>query len=628
MKQHLRYFLFFFLINAICCSNPEIEEEELRARDFLRILDKESSEDSYDVQIAEWAYMTNLTEVNLRKKIEISTRVANNTKRRWQEVIKFNWNTFTDPLLKRQFKMYSNLETAALSNEDYARLEKILGEMEKAYSTNTVCDFKDKDKCNLNLEPEITKILVESRNEPELRHMWLEWRNGIGPNVRNLYRDYVHLMNKAAHLNKFENAGEMWLENYEDKNIRDQFHSLWDQVRPLYLQLHAYTRYKLRKLYGDDVVSEKGPIPAHLLGNMWAQTWETIAQDFLPYPNKQPEDITKALKEQNYTVNKIFRTSEDFFVSIGLPQMPETFWKESVLVKPDDREIVCHASAWDFQNGKDFRIKQCTVVEETNFFVAHHEMGHIEYYLKYKDQPFVFRAGANHGFHEAIGDLITLSAKSAKHLKRLNLISSNVDDPEVLLNNLYSMGMSKIAFLPFGYLMDLWRWDIFAGKTSFDNYNCKWWELREKYQGIEPPVNRSESDFDAAGKYHIVANTPYISYFVSFIIQFQFHRALCEKAGEYDPSDIKKPLYTCDIYNNKEAGELLGKMLAMGSSKPWPEAFHVMTGQSNMDASALLEYFKPLQSWLEKENEKNGVFVGWEKSNKGCSSEKQGLRHV
>lgn len=429
--------------------------------------------------------------------------------------------------------------------------------MQKIYSTAKICSLEDKKNCTLALEPELTNILATSRDASKLKHVWVEWRKAVGTNLKNLFEEYVDLSNEAARLNNFTNNAENWLESYEDKTFRQQVESLWEQLKPLYLQIHAYIRFKLRQTYGKEIVSEKGPIPAHLLGNMWAQRWRNIASFTLPYPEKQAEDLTEELRRQNYTAEKIFRTSESFFKSINLTAMPDSFWERSILVKPTDREIVCHASAWDFYDGKDFRIKQCTQVTMEHFTTAHHEMGHIEYFLQYKDQPVVYRRGANPGFHEAVGDLISLSVESRQHLRKIGLLKSKEDDQESILNNLFEIGLEKIVFLPFGYLMDLWRWSVFEGTIPAKDYNCKWWELREKYQGVEPPINRTDQDFDPAAKYHIIAGVPYIRYFVSFVVQFQFHRAVCEKAGQYNPNDPSKPLHECDIYGNTNAGNAL-----------------------------------------------------------------------
>jgi len=300
--------------------------------------------------------------------------------------------------------------------------------------------------------------------------------------------------------------------------------------------------------------------------------------------------------------------------------MTPEFWNRSIIEKPDDgRELVCHASAWDFYDGKDTRIKQCTVVTLEDFITVHHEMGHVEYFLQYAGQPQVYRTGANPGFHEAVGDTLALSVATPKHLKEIGLLKEVVNDPEVDMNFLMSVALDKIAFLPFGYLMDKWRWSVFSGDISEDDLNCGWWKLRQDLQGIKPPGPRSEMDFDPGAKYHIPGNVPYIRYFVSFIIQFQFHKALCTTAGQYSPEDRSRPLHQCDIYRNKDAGKKLADMLAMGKSKPWPDAMEAITGQRDMDATALRDYFQPLEDWLKRENQENQEFIGWKTGDPVCT---------
>lgn len=245
---------------------------------------------------------------------------------------------------------------------------------------------------------------------------------------------------------------------------------------------------------------------------------------------------------------------------------------------------------------------------------AHHELGHIQYYLQYQHQPTIYREGANPGFHEAVGDVLSLSVASPKHLEKIGLLKDFVLDEEAQINQLYRVGLSKLVFLPFAYTVDKYRWGIFRGEIKPEEYNCKFWKLREEFSGIEPPAVRTEEDLDAPAKYHVSADVEYLRYLVSFIVQFQFHKSACEKAGEFVPGDATKTLQNCDIYQSKEAGNVFKAMLAMGSSKPWPDAMEVLTGQRKMDAGPLLEYFKPLNDWLVKKNKEIGAHIGWEKS--------------
>ncbi|KAF5283057.1 hypothetical protein FQR65_LT14074 [Abscondita terminalis] len=610
--------IFVLLLNLTLLTNngadsadPEIESEEIRARAFLEILNEKTWKRNYKGSIASWNYASNITDFNMKEQIRISAEIAKEVKEDWVELKKFNYESFNDYDLKRQFKKYSILGTAALPDDKYIKLEKIISDMESNYAKAKICDYSDSTNCSLSLEPELTEILATSRNPEELKHVWVQWRQET-KSAKPLFAEYVKLSNEAARLNGFSSTTESWLYDYESPTFVDDIKRLWQELKPLYMQLHAYVRHKLRQRYGD-IVPEKGPIPAHLLGNMWAQTWGNIADFTLPYPTVSGPDYSKLLSVNGYTPLKMFEMADKFFVSLNLTKMPDLFWENSILEKPkDNRELICHASAWDFYNQKDFRIKQCTRVTFEDFVTAHHEMGHIQYYLQYKSQPVVYREGANDGFHEAVGDVMALSVSTSKHLKKIGLISDEpLDKDKTDINDLYRMGLEKIAFIPFAYLMDLWRWDVFDGKTSPDEYNTNWWKYRETIQGIKPPVDRTEADFDAAAKYHIVASVPYLRYFISYVVQFQFHRAACELAGEYDPNDPAKPLHKCDIYGSTKAGNAIGKMLQMGSSRPWQDAMELLTGQKNMDAGGLLEYFRPLQKWLEAENQKNNVYVGW-----------------
>jgi peptidyl-dipeptidase A len=378
--------------------------------------------------------------------------------------------------------------------------------------------------------------------------------------------------------------------------------SLWDQVKPFYDELHCHVRAKLSETYGSDKVPLDGPIPAHLLGNMWSQTWDNIYPIMEPYEGVASLDVTAALVEQGYDEVQMTKTAEGFFTSLGLPALPDSFYQNSMIKKPRDRSVVCHASAWDIDSGNDPRIKQCVEINEEQLGTLHHELGHIYYYLMYKNQPSVFKGGAHDGFHEAIGDTIQLSM-TPSYLQKIGLVDEVEVSYEATINKQMKLALEKIAFLPFGKMIDEWRWKVFSGEIAAEDYNAGWWKLREEYQGIKAPITRSEADFDPGAKYHIPGNTPYTRYFLSFIMQFQFHKALCDAAG------FDGPLHECSIYDNKAAGEKLGNMLAMGQSKPWPEAMKALTGQRGMDGGAIIDYFGPLNSWLKDQNKDRAC--GW-----------------
>ncbi|XP_063076692.1 angiotensin-converting enzyme [Engraulis encrasicolus] len=553
---------------------------------------------------ASWSYNTDINDANQQAMLQKNLEMANHTKLYGEIAKQYDTTEFQDESVKRIIKKLSDLERAALPQDRLEEYNTLLSKMETTYSVAKVCR-PNGGTCH-PLDPDLNKIMAESRDYNELLFAWQGWRNESGRALRADYQKYVQMANEAARANGHSDNGAFWRSLYETPTFEEDLERLWKQLEPLYLNVHAYVRRALFKKYGDNYINLKGPIPAHLLGNMWAQTWSGIMDLAIPYPDATQVDATPAMIAQNWNATRMFQESDNFFKSLGLIPMPQEFWNKSMLVKPTDgKEVVCHASAWDFYNRKDFRIKQCTVVNMDDLITVHHEMGHVQYFLQYKDQPVSFRDGANPGFHEAIGDVMALSVATPKHLKEIGLLDTVEDNDESTINYLMSIALDKIAFLPFGYLMDQWRWKVFDGRISEQDYNKEWWNMRLKYQGLCPPVSRTEMDFDPGAKFHIPANVPYVRYFVSFVIQFQFHQALCKAAGHTGP------LHTCDIYRSTAAGKKLGDAMKLGFSKPWPDAMFDITGQRDMTAKPLMEYFQPLITWLEKENNKNGEVLGW-----------------
>jgi peptidyl-dipeptidase A len=448
----------------------------------------------------------------------------------------------------------------------------------------------------------IEKLMSTSRNPEELKEVWAGW-HAIAPPMRPRYSRFVELSNQGAREMGFKDVGALWRAGYDMKpeQFSADLERLWEQVRPLYLSLHTFVRSKLAEKYGTNVVPPNGPIPAHLLGNPWAQEWGN-AYDLLGVKeDKAGLDITELLKKKNLDARGMVKYGEGFFTSMGFAPLPPTFWERSLFTKPADREVVCHASAWDLDHKDDLRVKMCIQVRGTDFVTIHHELGHNFYQRAYKNQPFLFQSGANDGFHEAIGDAIAL-AITPEYLHRVGLLENLPQDsndiPELL-----KQALDRVAFLPFGLMIDQWRWKVFSGEITPTDYNKSWWALRLKYQGVAPPAERSEADFDPGAKYHVAANVPYTRYFLAHILEFQFYRALCRESG------YKGPLHRCTFYGSKEAGAKFNKMLEMGASKPWPDALEALTGERQTDAGALLEYFAPLKQWLDEQNK--GKNEGW-----------------
>jgi peptidyl-dipeptidase A len=473
--------------------------------------------------------------------------------------------------------------------------------MDSLYGKGKYCKSADPKSCR-DLD-QLSDVLAESRDYAALLDAWQGW-HAIGKDIRPLYTRYVQLANEGARGIGFRDLGELWRSRYDmpPAAFAQDVERLWGEVEPLYEQLHCYARKKLRARYGNSKVSADGPIPAHLLGNMWAQDWGNLYPELEPYPGQGELDVSKALKRQKYDEARMVKLGESFFTSLGLPALPDTFWTRSMLKRPAGREVVCHASAWDVHYNGDLRIKMCIKQNQEDLITIHHELGHIYYFSQYYQLPMLFQDGANDGFHEAIGDAIALSVTPA-YLTRVGLLERAPSGEKGAINQLMQRALDKIAFLPFGKVVDEWRWKVFSGEIKPDDYNRSWWELREKTQGVAPVTPRGEEFFDAGAKYHVPANVPYARYFLATVLQYQFHRALCKLAGH------EGPLHTCSIYGNREVGERLRQMLALGASQPWPDALQALTGERKLDATAILDYFAPLASWLQQQNK--GQRCGW-----------------
>jgi len=448
-----------------------------------------------------------------------------------------------------------------------------------------------------------TEVLMRQLRDPEkLEEVWTKWHD-YAQGMKSDYVRMVEIANEGAEELGFADVGALWRSGYDmpPDDFTVEVDRLWGQVKPLYDDLHCYVRGELNEKYGDDVVPLDEPIRADLLGNMWAQSWGELYDIVAPTDADSGIDLNKLLVDEGYDPTKIVKTGEAFFSSLGFDPLPETFWERSQIVKPEGREVVCHASAWNVDSKDDLRVKMCMTVGAEDFRTIHHELGHNYYQRAYKDQPTLFRGGANDGFHEAIGDTITLSI-TPEYLRQIGLIDT-VPDASKDVGLLLQQALDGVAFLPFGLLIDKWRWQVFSGELAPENYNTGWWNLRTQYQGVRPPSERAADAFDPGAKYHIPANTPYMRYFLARILQYQFYKAACDAAG------WTGPLHRCSFYGSKEVGARLNAMLELGQSRPWQEALEAFTGQREMDASAILAYYAPLSAWLKEQNA--GKTCGW-----------------
>ena len=577
-------------------GKPTIEE----ARRFVERANERLLEVNNRLARAQWVAITYITDDTEKITSEYNEQTIAAVTALALEARRFDGMTLP-PDVARSLKLLKLALTLPAPNDakERAELTEIAAWLEGTYGKGKWCPGAGKDCLDIN---GVSKVLAESRDPDELLRAWKGWHDIAKP-MRAKYERFVALSNKGAKELGFADTGAMWRSNYdmEPQAFAAEVDRLWNQVRPLYESLHAYVRWKLSEKYGAAVVKPTGPMPAHVLGNLWAQTWEYTYPLVAPPQGDPGYDVSSILQARKVDPKGMVRYGEGFFSSLGFEPMPPTFWQRSMFVKPPDHDVVCHASAWDIDNDQDLRIKMCIEINDEDFKTIHHELGHNYYQRAYRRLPFLFRDSANDGFHEALGDTIALSI-TPTYLKQLGFIDRD-PAPGSDIGLLLRMALDKVAFLPFGLLIDQWRWKVFNGEITPAQYNKAWWDLKLKYQGVVPPEARTEADFDPGAKYHVPGNTPYTRYFLADILQFQFHRALLKEAG------WTGPMHLGSIYKSDRAGARLKAMMEMGKSKPWPDALEALTGQRQMDASAVAEYFAPLKKWLDEQNK--GKPVGW-----------------
>lgn len=554
---------------------------------------------------AEWTKQTDITDDHEAAAAKTGTEVSTYLTKAILDARKFKDTQGMAEATSRQLALLRIAGMPAPQDEKLAEeLATLATKMDATYGKSKACSTDKKGKESCRDLGQLEDVLATSRKPSELLAAWQGWHNSTGRAIGAMYPRFVELANIGAEGVGYQDIGEMWRSGYDmpPAAFTKEVDRLWTQVEPLYKQVHCYARRKLNAKYGDAIVSKTGPIPAHLLGNMWAQDWSNIYPELEPFKGAAAVDVTPAMKKKKWDDQKMVKTAEAFFTSLGLDPLPATFWERSMFTKPKDKEVVCHASAWDVGFNDDVRIKMCIKVNHEDLITIHHELGHDYYFHYYYKLPILFQNGANDGFHEAIGDTIALSM-TPEYLAKIGLLDAPKKNDKALINQQMRVALDKISFIPFGLLVDKWRWDVFSGEVAPAEYNAHWWKLRKQYQGVVAPVERAATDFDPGAKYHVPGNTPYMRYFLAVILQFQFHRALCEKAG------FKGPLHECSIYGSKEAGEALRATLALGASKPWQDALYELTGSREMDASAIVDYFAPLMAWLEEQNK--GQTCGW-----------------
>ncbi|NXS69004.1 ACE2 enzyme, partial [Pandion haliaetus] len=605
----------FFHLWLLCGLSTVVTPQDVtqQARMFLEEFNRRAENISYESSLASWNYNTNITEETARKMNEAGAKWSAFYDEASRNASSFPLASIQDDLTRLQIQALQERGSSVLPPEKYSRLSTVLNTMSTIYSTGTVCKIAEPSEC-LVLEPGLDAIMANSTDYHERLWAWEGWRSDVGRMMRPLYEEYVELKNEVAKLNSYSDYGDYWRANYEAdypeayKYSRDQLvkdvEKTFEQIKPLYKQLHAYVRHRLEQIYGPEFISSTGCLPAHLLGDMWGRFWTNLYALTIPYPAKPNIDVTSAMVQKKWDAVKIFKAAEVFFTSIGLNKMTEGFWNNSMLTEPtDDRKVVCHPTAWDLGK-KDYRIMMCTKVTMDDFLTAHHEMGHIEYDMAYSVQPYLLRDGANEGFHEAVGEIMSLSAATPQHLKYLDLLEPTFqEDEETEINFLLKQALMIVGTMPFTYMLEKWRWMVFKGEITKEEWTKRWWEMKREIVGVVEPVPHDETYCDPAVLFHVANDYSFIRYYTRTIYQFQFQEALCKAA------DHTGPLHTCDITNSTRAGQKLRQLLELGRSKPWTQALESVTGEKYMNAAPLLHYFEPLYKWLQKNN--SGRYIGW-----------------
>ena len=593
--------LFIFLIGCSNEQNKAIDESDVK--EFLAEYEKIATEDGPVISSAFWIASNFINHDSQVIASDYSKRYTLEALEDARRAATYD-DLDLDPLDRRALNLIKNgfVMPPPLDDELAGELSKIMIELEAMYGTGEHC-FNEIDCYDLEA---FENMIDDSRDPEELLKAWSGWRE-IGKPMKDKYLRMVEIGNQGSKDLGFAGLSDLWFSKYDMSN--EAFSTLVDQVyddmRPLYEGLQCHVRAELNEYYGDDIVSLDKPIPAHLLGNMWSQSWSNISDIVFEDNQSNSIDLTKIIHDKDLTEVEMVEIAEQFFLSLGFDPLPNTFWERSLFTKPKDRDVVCHASAWDIDSQKqDLRIKMCIEKNEEDFITIHHELGHIFYYQAYADLPEIFQSGANDGFHEAVGDLLSLSI-TPSYLEDIGFINSQEAEEEKkdAIGLLMKQALEGVVAVPWTLMLDKWRMAVFDGNLNDDELNDYWWELREKYQGVASPVERPADAFDPGAKYHIPGNTPYTRYYLARVLQYQFHESLCETIG------FDGDLHECSIYGNEEAGQLLRNMLAIGQSQPWPDALETITGQRTLSGKSLLNYYAPLKDWLDEQNK--GRVCGW-----------------
>ena len=595
MKNFLSLILIIIVTSCAPSSEQTLTNEDLE--EFLANVESENKKDGPVIYSASWISSNFITYDSQKVIADYGTKYTLKSLERSREAAGFDGLDIS----KENQRMLNILKSSfvmppPLDEELASELSEITTSLEAMYGRGEYC-FDDEECYDLEA---FESIIDNSRDPKELLRAWEGWHE-IGKPMKPMYMRMVDIGNQGSVDLGYEGLSDLWFSKYDmpAEDFLDDTDRVWSEVKPLYEALHCHVRAKLNEHYGDEVISKTGPLPVHMLGNMWGQSWSNIYD--LVYEEKSDSkyiDVTKIINEKSLSEIEMVEYAEDFFISMGFKPLPKTFWERSLFVKPKDRSVVCHASAWNLDPvNNDLRIKMCIEKNEEDFITIHHELGHIFYYQAYNHIPTVFQAGANDGFHEAFGDLLTLSI-TPDYLVDIGFISKDDADEakQDPIGLLMKQALDGVVIVPWALMLDKWRSGVFDGDIDESNLNSSWWSLREEYQGINTSYERSENYFDPGAKYHIPGNTPYTRYYLASIMQYQFHEALCNLI-DYDGY-----LHECSIYGNKEAGDRIITTMAMGQSLPWQDAFENLTGTRQLSGKSIMNYYAPLKEWLDEEN--------------------------
>ncbi|XP_036127494.1 angiotensin-converting enzyme 2 isoform X3 [Molossus molossus] len=573
----------FLSLVAVTAAQSSTEE---KAKIFLDNFNIRAEELHHQSSLASWNYNTNITDENAQKMNEASNNWSAFYEEQSNQAKMYPLQEIQDLIVKRQLQILQQNQPSVLTADKSKRLSTILNTMSTIYSTGKVCNPNNAQECLL-LATGLEDIMHNSKDYNQRLWAWEGWRSQVGKQLRPLYEEYVVLKNEMARGNNYEDYGDYWRGDYETEGadgynysrnqLIEDVERIFLEIKPLYEHLHAYVRAKLMDTYPSHI-SPTGCLPAHLLGDMWGRFWTNLYPLTVPFRKKPNIDVTEAMLNQSWDAEKIFKKAEEFFVSIGLGNMTQGFWDNSMLTEPSDgRKVVCHPTAWDLGNN-DFRIKMCTKVTMEDFLTAHHEMGHIKYDMAYAEQPYLLRNGANEGFHEAVGEVISLSVATPKHLKVIGLLQPDFnEDNETEINFLFKQALSIVGTLPFTYMLEKWRWMVFKGEIPKEQWMQKWWEMKRDIVGVVEPVPHDETYCDPASLFHVASDYSFIRYFTRTIFQFQFQEALCQIANH------EGPLHKCDISNSRKAGEeLLVEDVWVSDVKPRISFNFYVTSPNNM----------------------------------------------